>query len=162
MLYTLAFHRDRWREIVLLVSSYTSYMSWNSKYGGLLAFSTVVDYLVGRLIVREQRRRALIGIPWSFQEIVIADLSLSRYACLASIPGSGHAEFYRLYLWSPQSNRRDETLRCVLCDIVTRHCDSYSSDATYRKRSVRGFWRAPCLSRRRFTQHSFIILRSYL
>jgi D-alanyl-lipoteichoic acid acyltransferase DltB (MBOAT superfamily) len=55
LLYTLAFHRDRWREIVLLVASYIFYMSWNWKYGGLLALSTVVDYSVGRLIVREQR-----------------------------------------------------------------------------------------------------------
>jgi alginate O-acetyltransferase complex protein AlgI len=56
VLYTLAFHRDRWREIVLLVASYVFYMSWNWKYGGLLALSTVVDYSVGRLIVREERQ----------------------------------------------------------------------------------------------------------
>jgi D-alanyl-lipoteichoic acid acyltransferase DltB (MBOAT superfamily) len=55
LLYTLVFYRDRWRETVLLVASYTFYMSWNWKYGGLLALSTVVDYTVGRLIVREQR-----------------------------------------------------------------------------------------------------------
>jgi D-alanyl-lipoteichoic acid acyltransferase DltB (MBOAT superfamily) len=51
----LAFHRNRWREVVLLVASYVFYMSWNWKYGGLLALSTIVDYSVGRLIVREQR-----------------------------------------------------------------------------------------------------------
>ena len=54
-LYTLAFHRDRLREVILLIASYVFYMSWNWKYGGLLALSTVVDYSVGRLIVREQR-----------------------------------------------------------------------------------------------------------
>ncbi|MEX5216500.1 MAG: MBOAT family protein [Nitrospira sp.] len=54
-LYTLAFHRARSREALLLAASYLFYMSWNWKYGGLLALSTVVDYSVGRLLVREQR-----------------------------------------------------------------------------------------------------------
>ena len=54
-LYAFAFHRDRWREVLLLIASYVFYMSWNWKYGGLLALSTVVDYSVGRLLVREER-----------------------------------------------------------------------------------------------------------
>ena len=56
-LYTLVFHRERWREVVLLVASYIFYMSWNWKYGGLLALSTLVDYSVGRLIASEERPR---------------------------------------------------------------------------------------------------------
>ncbi|MBU6435495.1 MAG: MBOAT family protein, partial [Nitrospirae bacterium] len=53
--YAVAFRRERWREIVLLVASYLFYMSWNWRYAGLLILSTVVDYCVGRLIVRESR-----------------------------------------------------------------------------------------------------------
>jgi alginate O-acetyltransferase complex protein AlgI len=65
VLYTLVFHRDRGREVVLLVASYLFYMSWNWKYGGLLALSTLVDYTVGRLIASEQRnqvRKAILAI----------------------------------------------------------------------------------------------------
>lgn len=65
ILYTLVFHRDRWREIVLLTASYLFYMSWNWKYGGLLALSTLVDYTVGRLIAGEQRpqvKKAILAI----------------------------------------------------------------------------------------------------
>lgn len=53
--YTLVFSRERWREVVLLVASYLFYMSWNWRYAGLLMLSTVVDYSVGRVIVRESR-----------------------------------------------------------------------------------------------------------
>ncbi|MDE3052083.1 MAG: MBOAT family protein, partial [Nitrospirota bacterium] len=45
--YAVAFRRERWREIVLLVASYLFYMSWNWRYAGLLILSTVVDYCVG-------------------------------------------------------------------------------------------------------------------
>jgi alginate O-acetyltransferase complex protein AlgI len=51
----LTFHRERWREVVLLLASYLFYMSWNWRYAGLLVLSTVVDYSVGRLIVQESR-----------------------------------------------------------------------------------------------------------
>ncbi|MDF0643649.1 MAG: MBOAT family protein [Nitrospira sp.] len=63
MVYMIAFDRERWREMALLVSSYVFYMSWNWRYAGLLALSTVVDYTVGRLIVGEPRtnvRRAIL------------------------------------------------------------------------------------------------------
>ncbi|BFU93636.1 MAG: Membrane bound O-acyl transferase MBOAT family protein [Nitrospira sp.] len=63
MAYIVAFDRERWRELALLVSSYLFYMSWNWRYAGLLALSTVVDYTVGRLIVQESRpnvRRAIL------------------------------------------------------------------------------------------------------
>ncbi len=53
--YAVTFHRERWREVVLLLASYLFYMSWNWRYAGLLMLSTVVDYSVGRLIVRESR-----------------------------------------------------------------------------------------------------------
>ncbi len=65
--YTVAFHRERWREVVLLVASYVFYMSWNWKYAGLLLLSTVVDYTVGRLLVQEAR-------PWAKKRILIISL----------------------------------------------------------------------------------------
>ncbi len=61
--YVLTFHRERWREVVLLFASYLFYMSWNWRYAGLLMLSTVVDYTVGRLIVKETRpgvRRSIL------------------------------------------------------------------------------------------------------
>jgi D-alanyl-lipoteichoic acid acyltransferase DltB (MBOAT superfamily) len=58
VLYTIVFYRERWRDVLLLAASYFFYMSWNWKYAGLLAFSTVVDYSVGLLLAREQRLRA--------------------------------------------------------------------------------------------------------
>lgn len=57
-LYTVVFYRERWRDILLLAASYFFYMSWNWKYAGLLAFSTIVDYSVGLLLARQQRPRA--------------------------------------------------------------------------------------------------------
>ncbi|MGB4894245.1 MAG: hypothetical protein WBO94_07045, partial [Nitrospira sp.] len=42
----------------MLAASYFFYMSWNWKYAGLLAFSTIVDYSVGLVLAREQRPRA--------------------------------------------------------------------------------------------------------
>ena len=55
--YAVTFHRERWREAVLLLASYLFYMSWNWRYAGLLALSTVVDYSVGRLMMGESRPR---------------------------------------------------------------------------------------------------------
>jgi D-alanyl-lipoteichoic acid acyltransferase DltB (MBOAT superfamily) len=57
VLYTFAFYRERWRDVLLLAASYFFYMCWNWKYAGLLALSTLVDYTVGRLLAREQRPR---------------------------------------------------------------------------------------------------------
>jgi len=62
ILYTLVFYRERWRDVLLLAASYFFYMSWNWKYAGLLAFSTVVDYSVGLVLAREQRPRARLYI----------------------------------------------------------------------------------------------------
>lgn len=58
VLYTVVFYRERWRDVLLLAASYFFYMSWNWKYAGLLAFSTIVDYSVGLVLAREQRPRA--------------------------------------------------------------------------------------------------------
>ena len=58
VLYTVVFYRERWRDVLLLAASYFFYMSWNWKYAGLLAFSTIVDYSVGLVLARERRPRA--------------------------------------------------------------------------------------------------------
>ncbi len=47
LIYLLIHRRERPRDLFLLVASYYFYMSWNWKYAGLIAFSTVVDYVVG-------------------------------------------------------------------------------------------------------------------
>ena len=54
-LYAIVFKRDNLRNPLLLASSYVFYMSWNWKYAGLIALSTIVDYLVGLGLGREER-----------------------------------------------------------------------------------------------------------
>jgi alginate O-acetyltransferase complex protein AlgI len=64
VLYTAVFRREQWRNWVLLVSSFVFYATWNWKYAGLLAFSTVLDYAIGLLLSKEERprvRKALIA-----------------------------------------------------------------------------------------------------
>jgi alginate O-acetyltransferase complex protein AlgI len=61
----LALHRVlRWRRALILVASYGFYASWNPPFVLLLAYTTLLDYVVGRrLEVTEGRgaRRALLG-----------------------------------------------------------------------------------------------------
>ncbi len=64
-LYSLVFRRDKARMGLLLAASYVFYMSWNWRYAGLILFSTSVDYLVGRVLGKEEkegRRRALLVV----------------------------------------------------------------------------------------------------
>jgi D-alanyl-lipoteichoic acid acyltransferase DltB (MBOAT superfamily) len=58
VLYALVFRRDKPRDVLLLAASYLFYMSWNWKYAGLIALSTLVDYGVGLRMDREDRRHA--------------------------------------------------------------------------------------------------------
>lgn len=55
--YALVFRHDQWREYFLIGVSYFFYMSWNWRYAALLAYSTVVDYFVGRLLERTIDKR---------------------------------------------------------------------------------------------------------
>lgn len=57
--YLAVFRREHLRDGWLLVISYFFYMSWNWKYAGLIAFSTLVDYYAGLYMERlsDQRRR---------------------------------------------------------------------------------------------------------
>src|SRR5436305_6531562 len=50
----------RWRWLVLLVSSYVFYATWNLPYVGLLFFSTAFNYLVARAIGASTTRRGLL------------------------------------------------------------------------------------------------------
>lgn len=52
----------RWRWMLLLAASYLFYAAWRVEYLGLLLFSTLVDYLVGRGLGRweDRPRRALL------------------------------------------------------------------------------------------------------
>ena len=55
----------RGRHAVLLVASYVFYGAWDIRFLALIAFSTTVDYTLGRLMERtedERRRRSLIGL----------------------------------------------------------------------------------------------------
>jgi D-alanyl-lipoteichoic acid acyltransferase DltB (MBOAT superfamily) len=55
--YAAVFRSARLRDVVLLCASYFFYMSWNWKYAGLIAGSTVVDYWVSLRLHSEERPR---------------------------------------------------------------------------------------------------------
>ena len=64
LLYSAVFKRTISRHVVLLISSYAFYMCWNWKYAGLIALSTIVDYLIGLRLGREEtegRRKLLLS-----------------------------------------------------------------------------------------------------
>lgn len=46
--YYAIYRKERSRDILLLVGSYLFYMSWYWQYAGIIALSTMVDYLIGR------------------------------------------------------------------------------------------------------------------
>jgi len=56
VLYTAIFRHERLRDGLLLVASYIFYMAWYWQYAGLIAFSTCVDFFVGKLMAREERQ----------------------------------------------------------------------------------------------------------
>ena len=65
-LVVLALHRVLpFRQALLLVASYAFYASWNPPFVLLLAWTTILDYTLGRRLEAEQvpwRRRALLGV----------------------------------------------------------------------------------------------------
>ena len=64
-LYWVVFRQERLRDLLLLSASYFFYMSWNWKYAALLAFPTVVDYFVGRVLCQATKipfRKMLLTI----------------------------------------------------------------------------------------------------
>lgn len=63
LLHGLLSGRERGRHLLLLAASYVFYMSWNWQYASLIAFSTFVDYGLGRAMDASEdarRRRALL------------------------------------------------------------------------------------------------------
>lgn len=53
------------RHAFLLAASYVFYMAWNSLYLGLIVFSTVLDYWVGKALSKAQsetKKRAMLGL----------------------------------------------------------------------------------------------------
>src|SRR5687767_14922354 len=74
-LYALVYRQERLRDLLLLAASYLFYMTWNWKYGGLLALSTVVDYGLARLLSREtdaRRRRMFLTLSLSLNLGILA------------------------------------------------------------------------------------------
>lgn len=57
-LYAAVFRSERLRDGLLLIASYVFYMAWYWQYAGLIAFSTCIDYFVGRRMVVESNKRA--------------------------------------------------------------------------------------------------------
>jgi len=55
ILYSAVWNRERARDVLLLIASYWFYMSWNWMYAGIILGSTVLDYVIGRLLYREKR-----------------------------------------------------------------------------------------------------------
>ena len=49
------------RYMWLLLASYYFYMGWNVKYAALIAFSTIITYVCGRLLGKTQHKKWVIG-----------------------------------------------------------------------------------------------------
>jgi D-alanyl-lipoteichoic acid acyltransferase DltB (MBOAT superfamily) len=65
VLFGLTYRNATARNLLFLGSSYFFYMSWNWKYAGLIAISTLVDYGVGLALDRRSQprmRRALVSV----------------------------------------------------------------------------------------------------
>lgn len=58
LIYAAVFHSERFRDGLLLIASYIFYMAWYWQYAGLIAFSTCVDYFIGRRMDGEERKNA--------------------------------------------------------------------------------------------------------
>ena len=63
--------KNRARHTLLLVASYAFYMSWDWRYAGLIAFSTVVDYGLGRALGVEGRAQRVRNL------LLVVSLSLN-------------------------------------------------------------------------------------
>src|SRR5258708_730418 len=64
-LYWAVFRQEKLRDLLMLGASYFFYMSWNWKYAALLAFPTVVDYFVGRVLCQATKpfvRKIILSI----------------------------------------------------------------------------------------------------
>ena len=67
--------KERWRDLLLLAVSYFFYMAWYWEYSGLLALSTLVDFLLGLAISRTEdqaRRKRLLLVSLALNLGVLA------------------------------------------------------------------------------------------
>jgi len=62
----------RWRVGLLLAASYVFYLSWNPRYGALLAASTVVNFAIARRLPSARSPRALLAAGVAFNLGVLA------------------------------------------------------------------------------------------
>ena len=86
LLHGLLSGRERGRHWLLLAASYVFYMSWNWQYASLIAFSTFVDYGLGRAMDAsedERRRRALLVVSLTVRLPPAASTS-ARFSALRS------------------------------------------------------------------------------
>lgn len=63
--------QSRARHLLLLVASYAFYMSWDWRYAGLIAFSTVVDFCIGLALGKEARSQRVRNV------LLVVSLSLN-------------------------------------------------------------------------------------
>ena len=79
IIFYTVYTRQSIRDLTLLVGSYIFYMSWYWQYAGLIAISTIVDYVIGRRLELEnnQSRRKLLLIISLFINLGI--LAIFKY-----------------------------------------------------------------------------------
>lgn len=69
----------KYQWIVLLISSYYFYMSWNAMYAFLILFMTAISYLCGRLLVKTQSVITKKIILFSCMAVCLIILFLFKY-----------------------------------------------------------------------------------
>ncbi len=69
----------KYQWIVLLISSYYFYMSWNAKYVVLILFTTGVSYLCGRLLARMPSEKAKRLVLFGSTAVCLGVLFLFKY-----------------------------------------------------------------------------------
>ena len=111
------------REIILLTASYYFYMSWNWKYAGLIAFSTIFDYLIGLRLEQAEGQRS--------RKLLITASLVSNLSLL------GIFKYYNFFLETTESFLplilpKHELLLPVGISFYTFQTLSYSIDI-YRK-----------------------------
>ena len=88
---------QRWRWIVLLLSSYYFYMSWNVKYVVLILFTTVVSYTTARVLEHMDKKRgrvlllvaalvSCLGVLFVFKYFNFFDMTLVHILNACAIP----------------------------------------------------------------------------
>jgi D-alanyl-lipoteichoic acid acyltransferase DltB (MBOAT superfamily) len=129
--YWLFFHRYRGaRNIFLLTASYVFYGWWDYRFLALIAFSTLIDFFVGRAMhseARKSKRKVLLGIS------LLANLGLLAYFKYANFFIESFAEFSRGVLGLEPNISSLSIILPVGISFYTFQTLSYTIDI-YRKR----------------------------